>query len=220
MIPTSDGGVEPHPLKEWLRQNPDQVPSGLDATKSTSHQLRGGLRRLGWTMQETPTEIRLIKPGIALPEGDEPDFEKPPDEKDDAVFFTLEYQLRDFIAANLGTIPVDGRHLQLFVDQGGRDGIEYPSAVGPIDILAVDGDGAFFVFELKRARSPDYAMGQLTRYMGWIKQTIGQGHDVFGIIVARFVTDKLRYACLAVPNVRLFEYEVEFRLKAAHDFKS
>ena len=47
VIPREDGGVEVHPLKEWLRQHPDQVPAGLDATSSTSHQLRYGLRRLG-----------------------------------------------------------------------------------------------------------------------------------------------------------------------------
>jgi hypothetical protein len=34
-IPAIDGGVELHPMKEWLRKNPDAVPSGLDATEST-----------------------------------------------------------------------------------------------------------------------------------------------------------------------------------------
>src|SRR5208337_498229 len=47
----------------------------------------------------------------------------------------------------------------------GRSGIEFPTAVGPIDILAIDASGDFFVFELKRARSPDHAIGQPTRYM-------------------------------------------------------
>jgi RecB family endonuclease NucS len=66
--------------------------------------------------------------------------------------------------------------VRLFVDPVGRDGVEYPTAVGPIDILAADDSGAFFVFELKRARSPDHAMGQLTRYMGWVRQTIKRNH--------------------------------------------
>src|SRR5208337_786081 len=57
----------------------------------------------------------------------------------------------------------------------GRSGIEFPTAVGPIDILAIDASGDFFVFELKRARSPDHSIGQPTRYMGWVQQTIGKG---------------------------------------------
>jgi hypothetical protein len=43
--------------------------------------------------------------------------------------------------------------LRLYVDQIGRDGVEYPTAVGPIDILAIDGDEQFVLFELKRGRS-------------------------------------------------------------------
>jgi hypothetical protein len=52
VIPRDDGGVEVHPLKEWLRQHPEII-TGLDPNSSTSHQLRGALRRLGWTMQKT-----------------------------------------------------------------------------------------------------------------------------------------------------------------------
>jgi RecB family endonuclease NucS len=127
--------------------------------------------------------------------------------------FVLEYQLRDFIAQNLGAIPVNGRCLELYVDPAGRDGREYPTATGPIDILAVDDQGAFVVFELKRARSPDRAIGQLARYMGWLQQTAGKGHEVRGIIVAKAISEQLRYAALVFPNVSLFEYKVEFHLK-------
>jgi hypothetical protein len=59
VIPREDGGVEVHPLKEWLRQHPDILP-GFDPNSSTSHQLRAALRRLGWLMEESATEIRLI----------------------------------------------------------------------------------------------------------------------------------------------------------------
>jgi Endonuclease NucS C-terminal domain len=145
---------------------------------------------------------------------------RPPEEAETAeASFGLEFQLRDFIAQNIGAIDVDGKRLQLYVDPTGRDAIEYPTAVGPIDILAVDDAGAFFVFELKRARSPDHAIGQLTRYMGWVRQTIGKDRAVNGIIVAKEISESLRYAVSVVPNVSLFEYEVEFHLKPAHQLR-
>ncbi len=221
VVAKEDGGVELYAMKEWLRQHSQHVPSGLDATSSTSHQLRNGLRRMGWSVQETPSEVRLILPGAGVAEaavgavlGEELDSEEPETLE---ASFGLEFQLRDFIAQNISTIDLQGRRLRLYVDPTGRDGIEFPTAVGPIDILAVDDSGAFFVFELKRARSPDYAMGQLTRYMGWVRQTIGKDREVNGVIVAKEISDSLRYAVTVVPNVSLFEYEVEFHLKPAND---
>jgi hypothetical protein len=135
----------------------------------------------------------------------------------EAAAFALEHQLRDFIAGNLSAIPVGGRRLQLYIDPDGRRGVEYPSAVGPIDILAVDDQGAFFVFELKRAPSPDYTIGQLSRYMGWVRKELAavRNVDVHGIVVAREIPDNLRYGASVIPRVSLFEYEVEFRLKPA-----
>jgi hypothetical protein len=110
-----------------------------------------------------------------------------------------------------------GKKLKLYVDPTGRDGIEFPTSTGPIDILAIDESGGFFVFELKRARSPDRAIGQVARYMGWVRQTIGRDKLVQGIIVAKEISEALRYAVSVVPNVSLFEYQVEFRLRRAHD---
>lgn len=219
VVPKEDGGVELYAMKEWLRQHPQHVPPGLDATSSTSHQLRNGLRRMGWLAQETPSEVRFIPPGagetaVSTVLGEEVGSEET--ETPEAAF-GLEFQLRDFIAQNIGAIDVQGKRLRLYVDPTGRDGIEFPTAVGPIDILAVDASGAFFVFELKRARSSDYVMGQLTRYMGWVKQTIGKDRAVNGVIVAKEISETLRYAVSVVPNVSLFEYEVEFHLKPAND---
>src|SRR2546428_399901 len=205
VVAKEDGGVELYAMKEWLRQHAQHVPSGLDATSSTSHQLRNGLRRMGWSIQETPSEVRLVLPGgkatttaisTVLGEGNDSD-----ESETMEASFGLEFQLRDFIAQNISTIDVEGKKLRLYVDPTGRDGIEFPTAVGPIDILAVDNSGAFFVFELKRARSPDSAIGQLTRYMGWVRQTIAKDRDVSGIIVAKEISDGLRYAVSVVPNV-------------------
>jgi hypothetical protein len=103
--------------------------------------------------------------------------------------------------------------LKLFRDSAGRTGIEFPTDVSPIHILAVDEGGNLFVFELKLSRGPDKAMSQLLRYMGWVKKSLAGEKGASGIIVARTMDEKLRYAAFAVPNVRLLEYEVNFQLK-------
>ena len=76
--------------------------------------------------------------------------------------FALEAHLRDFLAKNLQTVEAG---LKLFRDDTQREGVEYPSSSGPIDILAKDKNDNFVVFELKVGRGPDKAMGQLMRYM-------------------------------------------------------
>jgi hypothetical protein len=217
LVPNDDGSVAMHAMKEWLRRNPQYMPEGLDATGSTSQQLRSALKRLGWSLQETDTEFRLVPPGASVDSGtvlremlDEPEASSE-DEGEDA-YFGLESQLRDFLAQNLSTIPVNGERLRVYVDPTGRDGVEFPTAVGLIDILAVDERGNFYVLELKRGRTPDYTIGQLTRYMGWVSQTIGKNAKVNGVIVAKQISDNLKYAVCVVPNVGLFEYEVFFRL--------
>ena len=80
------------------------------------------------------------------------------------------------------------------------------------DILATDEAGSFFVFELKLDRGPDRALGQLARYMGWVKMHLAGERDVRGVVVARSIDEKLRYAVCVIPNVALLEYEVDFRL--------
>jgi hypothetical protein len=214
-----------HAMKEWLRQNPQHIPDGLDPTMSTSQQLRSALRRQGWNLQETSTEFRLVPPGATIDGGtvlsemlDEPEAQEIEEGED--TYFGLESQLRDFLAQNLGSIPVNGQRLQVYVDPTGRDGVEFPTAVGPIDILAVDENKNFYVLELKRGRTPDYTIGQLMRYMGWVSQTIGKGANVNGIIVAKKISDNLRYSICVVPNVSLFEYEVSFQLHAASAINS
>ncbi|MDK4711589.1 endonuclease NucS domain-containing protein [Rhizobium sp. CNPSo 4039] len=223
VIPKEDGGLEVYPLKNWLRQNPQYLPADLDATRSTSHQLRSALKQAGWTMQETLDEVRMIFPGqssnIDVVEELLGGVEDTVVGDESSPYFSLEYQLRDFLAANLGSIDFGGKKLRLYVDPTGRDGIEYPSAVGPIDILAVDEHGAFFIFELKRAQSADRALGQIARYMGWVKQTIGHDNDVSGIIISKSVSRNLKYARTVMPNVYLYEYAVSFTVTPAHDIE-
>ena len=129
------------------------------------------------------------------------------------LLFPVESHLRDFIAKNIDAITVNGHRLKLYVNENGRDGVEYPTDVGPIDILAVDEEGNFVVFELKLSRGGDKAMGQISRYMGWIKQNLAEDKGVKGVIVAKKVDEKLKYAASIIPDISLFEYELNFKIR-------
>lgn len=218
VVPQGDSGVAFYPLKAWLREHRSELPPELDPDTLTSHQLRSRLLRLNWTMQETPEEVRLIKPGNqgAVIETLEQEDDQERDEAD-ASSFSLEAHLRDFIVENLENLAINGKRLRLHVSADGRKGVEYTTGVGRIDILAVDNEGSYYVFELKLATSPDYAVGQVARYMGWLGRHLAGGKQVFGVIVARKIDERLRYAVSVVPKVFLFEYTVQFRLSPAHE---
>ncbi len=178
------------------------------------HTPRGDRTYASYRDQRTLNETLVLQGEVVVEEEAEEvaeNQEQPPEL--DAVSFALEAQLRDFIVENLPRIPVNGSRLKLFVDSSGREGREYPTAVGPIDILAQDESGDFIVFELKLERGPDRALGQLARYMGWVKLQLAVERNVRGVVVARSIDERLRYAACVIPNVSLLEYAVEFRLQ-------
>lgn len=125
--------------------------------------------------------------------------------------FALEAHLRDYLAKNLPKLPGHDMPLTLYRADD-RDGVEFQTDVGPIDILAT-GNGDFYVFELKLGRGPDAALGQILRYMGWVKGHLAGEKNVFGVIVASDIGQKLRYAATQVPNVRLMEYDLKVDLR-------
>jgi RecB family endonuclease NucS len=211
-----DGAHTLYPMKEWCRQNPDEAPP-VDPN-ANSQQLRRAFTRMGWVTEETETQVLVLHPGtpktaVQAIENDELELdEQDTPDSDRETVFELEWQLRDFISHNIETLKLEGKPLRLYVDGQGRDGVEYPTGVGPIDILALDSDDSFVVFELKRGRVADKAIGQISRYMGWIKKNLAKGKMVKGVIVAKSISSNLRHAIVAVPNVSLFEYEVAFSL--------
>lgn len=211
-----DGGNTLYPMKEWCRQNPDEAPP-IDPN-TNSQQLRRAFIRMGWVTEETETQVLVLHPGtpktaVQAIENDELELDEldTPDSDRETVF-ELEWQLRDFISHNIETLKLEGKALRLYVDSQGRDGVEYPTGVGPIDILALDSDDSLVVFELKRGRVADRAIGQLSRYIGWVKKNLAKGRMVKGVIVAKSISTNLRHAVVAVPNVSLFEYQVSFNL--------
>ena len=123
--------------------------------------------------------------------------------------FAYEHDLRDYLTRNLHLIDPS---LRLYEDEGIR-GIEFPAGGRFIDILATDGIG-YVVIELKVSKGYDRVVGQLLRYVGWIKRHhADEGQSVRGVIVAKEISEDLRIACSEVPSVSLFEYELSVSLK-------
>ncbi len=129
--------------------------------------------------------------------------------------FALESHLRDYLAQNLKHIQGLPAQLELFTDESGIPGIEYRTGVGFIDILARDTDGAFYVLELKVSRGSDAVIGQVLRYIGWIRANLSKGHPVYGVVVTNGASEKLKYAASEVPGIFLMEYELNFSLRTS-----
>lgn len=114
-----------------------------------------------------------------------------------------EKTLEDNIEANLSIVgnAVD-RKLQ-FV------GRQYETTIGPIDILTRDrSSGQYVVIELKKGRSADRVFGQISRYMGWVRENLADGKAVAGVIVAQAIDDKLKAAKAAHDtDIRLVLYD-------------
>lgn len=112
--------------------------------------------------------------------------------------FTLEKQIEDFLESDVSIIEAG---LTLFESEG-RRGRQYPTDVGIIDLLCRRPNGDFVVVELKRGRASDSVVGQISRYMGWVKQHIAEGQNVYGIILAPDADSAMQYAVSANPNIR------------------
>ena len=126
--------------------------------------------------------------------------------------FYMEKQLEDFIIHNWEHTEL-GKRFDLIVEDGDLVSQQYKTDIGPIDILAKDKKtGSYVVIELKRNQTSDDTVGQIARYMGWVREH-KKDQKVGGVIIAGSYDRKLEYALKMVPNVEVFLYEVDFKLK-------
>jgi len=153
--------------------------------------------------------IVLAEDGILQVASDLAECTKLVDKSDIDNGFAAEAHLRDYLARHLTQIE-DG--LTLFTEDD-RDGVEFVTDVGRIDILAIDKTGSLVIIELKVGQAPDEVSGQLLRYMGWIRRHKANGHKVRGIIIGQAIGDKVRYAVADVDGVELREYDLVLNLR-------
>ncbi len=88
---------------------------------------------------------------------------------------------------------------------------EFPAGpIGRIDVLAKDRDDCPVVVEAKTHSANEQVVGQILRYMGWVKKNLDQAR-VRGIIVAGEFTYATRYAASVVDQgegLALYRYAV------------
>ncbi len=129
--------------------------------------------------------------------------------------FGLESHLEDFIIENWDNLEL-GKKYSLLDDDGDLISKQYPTDVGPIDILARSKDSKeWLVIELKKGRSGDQVVGQIQRYMGWVLRNQvkqGNGERVKGLIILKNTDRKLEYALEVTRDIELMTYAVNFTL--------
>jgi hypothetical protein len=126
--------------------------------------------------------------------------------------FPLEKYLEDFLVSNWEK-TVLGKTLALHVEDD-EIATQYSTDLGPIDILARDkSNHDWVVIELKKGKSSDAVVGQLLRYMGWVKKHRATGcESVRGIIITSAPDDRIKYAMLVSHGVSFYTYRVSFDL--------
>jgi restriction system protein len=132
---------------------------------------------------------------------------------EDPAAFALEKHLEDFLVQNWANTEL-GKQYDVFEEDGEKDGQQYPTDTGPIDILAIRKDRKeLLVLELKKGRASDVVVGQVLRYMGYALQELAEsGQSVKGVIIALEDDPKLRRALAATSNITFYRYQVSFKL--------
>ena len=132
---------------------------------------------------------------------------------EDPSVFALETHLEHFLVQNWNHTLL-GKDFEIFEEEGELVGQQFPSDTGPIDILAVSKDKkTLLVIELKKGRASDRVVGQIQRYMGFVKDVLAEnGQRVKGVIIALEDDLRIRRALSVTQDISFYRYQINFEL--------
>jgi hypothetical protein len=109
-----------------------------------------------------------------------------------------EKQIEDlFVRDNLELLELG---LRLY-REGQRTGQQFDTPdAGTIDLLTVAADKSFVVIEFKRDQTSDQAVGQVLRYMGWVRKHLSPAKAVRGYVVASDFDRLIRYSLIGMQH--------------------
>ena len=108
----------------------------------------------------------------------------------DGDFFVLEAGLEEAVKANLKQLKL--RLADSSIQQQCNLGL----GIGRTDLICLDDQDNFVVLELKAIHSSDSVVGQILRYMGYVRENWAEksGKKVFGIVLTPSYDEQLRLA--------------------------
>ncbi|MBM3129401.1 MAG: DUF91 domain-containing protein [Chloroflexi bacterium] len=210
VVKRADGSPDVHPMKEWLRLNPQDLPKDMDASDNSSAQLRRALKKSGWELEELNDRVFLIKPDengdisyadalIAAGDENEEDVEEEVIEAEE-ITFGLERDLQVALRANIEQLESGLR-----IIDGGKERV---TEEGRIDITAEDKRGNIVVIELKAGGAKPAIVAQVLSYVSEVAES--DKKPVRGILVAGGFHKRVILAARAVPNLQLKKYSFLF----------
>jgi restriction system protein len=127
--------------------------------------------------------------------------------------FALEKHLEEFLIKNWKKTDL-GKEYDIYEEDGILVGQQYQSDTGPIDILAISKDKkTLLVVELKKGRVSDNVVGQIQRYMGFVKEDLAESNqNVKGVIIGHDDDVKIQRALSVTNNIEFYKYKVNFKL--------
>jgi len=131
---------------------------------------------------------------------------------EDPSEFALEKHLEEFLITNWGQIELSENYDIYHDDE--FEGQQFQTDTGFIDLLAISKDKKeLLVVELKKGRASDNVVGQIQRYMGYIKDEIAEdGQEVKGIIIAFEDDQRIKRALSVTNNISFYKYRIKFKL--------
>jgi restriction system protein len=127
---------------------------------------------------------------------------------EDPSAFALEEHLEAFLVKNWEKTPL-AKDFAIFEEEGEQVGQQYSTDAGIIDILAVSRDK-----KRKRGRVSDVVVGQVLRYMGYVREQIAESNQIVeGVIIGLEDDQKLKWAISAVPSISFYRYKIDFDLE-------
>ncbi len=108
----------------------------------------------------------------------------------DGSFFVLENGMEEAVKKNLGQLNLT------LADKSIQQQCDLGIGVGRVDLICLDKDGNYVVLELKAFNSSDIVVGQILRYMGYIRENWAEKENkkVKGIIITAGYDEQLRLA--------------------------
>lgn len=130
---------------------------------------------------------------------------------------SMERLLEDFLEKNLSHIE---NGLELYYDENKIPGRQYPTDVGMIDLLCIGKDKKFVIIEIKKEKGSDKTIGQITRYMGWVKKNLANNQDVRGIVVVHEIDEKLEYSASVMSSMEIKYYKIDLKFVKKEDLQN